>query len=124
MLNFNIYSHGYMLNRFQKKSIHDSIEKLTKKVPYDACINLDIECFNRQFVGKVTIKTSSKIFFAQNKNEKIKSVMSSINKKLLKQIEKWKKTRTKAEVIGVTQWPQSQQRLPSKRAMYKRKKAA
>lgn len=102
MLNFNIYTHGYVLNRFQKKSIHDTIEKLTKKIPYDSCVRLDLEFFNKRFIGKITVKISHKIFFAKSEGNTVKMIINSVNKKLLKQVERWKKSRTLEEVTEIT----------------------
>ena len=101
MLNLNIHPHGYALDRFQKKTIQDSIDKISRRVPYDACINLNLEYSKKTFQGKMSIKVSSKTFFAKDEAETVNILMKSLEKKLSKQINKWKRLRTKKELTGI-----------------------
>lgn len=105
MQNFQTYSHGYPLNRFQKKNIEDTVAKLVRQAPYDSCINVDLEYKNKSFVGKISIKTTHKIFFAKDNNETVQSLMKSLHKKMQKQLSKWKRLRTQEEITGLHRIP-------------------
>ncbi len=99
--NFQIHSHNYKLNSKQEKTIQDTIDTLIQKVPYNSTIHMDLDYQKKLFIGKLKIVISKKIFFSHDSAETIPQLVKDLNKKIIKQIMKWKKNRTKQDLTGI-----------------------
>ncbi len=99
--NFQIFTHHYNLNQKQNRVIQNMVDTLVQKIPCNSVIRIDLQYQKNKFIGKLEIKTNKKTFFSHTSGETISQLMKSLNKKILNQVLKWKKSRTRKEITGI-----------------------
>jgi len=99
--NVIIRFHNYKNTKEQRKNIERRIVFLIKQIPCDSRISLDFSYKNKIFSGKIKIDTIGKSFISSDQSILLESLIKSLNKKSLKQIMKWKKSRTLEEITGI-----------------------
>ena len=101
MENVNLKVHNYKLEKKQNKEIQRKMEFLLRQVPFDARISLDFDYKDKVFYGKLKVDLNGKSFFSKDKNVILSSLTGLLCKKVLKQVMKWKKSRTVEEITGI-----------------------
>ena len=112
MENFNLKTHNYKLSLHQKKEIQRKLEFFLRQVPCDSRVFLDLDYKNKIFYGKLKVDFSGKSFFSKGEDILPGSLAGSLFKKALKQVIKWKKSRTVEEITGIIAFePRSNQAM-------------
>lgn len=101
MENINWKVRNYQFNERQKKSIENKLYFLLKQVPCSARVSMDLEYKNKTFYGKLKVDCHGKHFFSTDENAVLSSLVSSLYKKMQKQVLKWKRTRTTEDITGI-----------------------
>ena len=105
MDNINIKIHNYKESRQQLKDIHNKLEQLLRQVPYNSRVTLDYVYKNKSFYGKLKVDSAGKSFFSTDEDVLLNPLTASLCKKIQKQAQKWKKTRTLEDITGVIKLP-------------------
>ena len=96
-INFN----DYKKTQDQVKSIHQKLELLIKQIPCNSRVTLDFNYKENKFYGTLKVDIIKKSFFSTDEALLLESLTHSLCKKALKQVMKWKKSRTLEEITGI-----------------------
>lgn len=102
MENINIKIHNYKASQQQLKNIYNKLDYLLQQIPYNSRVTLDYSYKNKFFYGKLKVDSVGKSFISNSENILLTTLTVSLCKKALKQVKKWKKTRTFEEITGIT----------------------
>lgn len=120
MENVNFKIRNYELSDEQNKQIKNKLEFLFKQIPFKSCVSLDFEYKNKVFYGKLKVDFNGKSFFAKDDATTIAPLTAMLCKKVLKQVMKWKKSRTTEEITGIIALdPRIKERLAKPRSYKK-----
>ena len=98
--NFNMKIKNYQYNDFDLKRIENKLETLVRRVPQSAKVHLDIEYQHNVFKGKLTVTGERKKYFASCEDHILANLISSLNRKLLRQVKKVKKNRSYEDITA------------------------
>ena len=101
MENINLKSHNYQFTDRQIKEIHNKMDFLFKQIPFDSRVSLDFDYKDKVFYGKLKVDFYGKIFVSKGSSHLLGSLTAVLCKKTIKQVMKWKKTRTIEEITGI-----------------------
>ena len=91
---------NYKYNDFDLKRIENKMEDLLRRVPQSARVHLDIEYQHKIFKGKLTITGEKKRYFASDEDMVLQNLISSLSRKLSRQVKKAKENRSYEDVTA------------------------
>jgi len=92
---------GYKKTNDQVKSINEKLDFLIKQIPCNSHVTLDFHYKDNKFYGKLKVDLMQKNFISSDENLLLGRLTHSLCKKTLKQVMKWKKSRTLDEITGI-----------------------
>jgi len=85
----------------QLKKLRQKLDLLIKQIPCNSRVTLDFDYKDNKFYGKLKVDLIQKSFFSTDEGILLENLTHSLCKKALKQVMKWKKSRSLEEITGI-----------------------